>query len=52
MEMMEAILSRRSIRSYTDQSVPKELLEKLLKAAMNAPSAGNEQPWHFIIIDE
>ncbi|MDD2321609.1 MAG: nitroreductase family protein [Geobacteraceae bacterium] len=48
---MKAILSRRSIRSYTAQPVPEQLLIELLEAAMCAPSAGNEQPWQFVIID-
>ncbi|MGE5553389.1 MAG: nitroreductase family protein [Betaproteobacteria bacterium] len=47
---MEAILSRRSIRKYTAEPVPDEVIQELLKAAMAAPSAGNEQPWHFIVI--
>jgi len=49
---MDAILSRRSIRKYTKQSVPDQLIKELLEAAMNAPSAGNEQPWHFIVIND
>ncbi len=52
METVEAILSRRSIRKYTADPVPDELIQELLKAAMSAPSAGNEQPWHFIVIRE
>lgn len=47
---MEAVLERRSIRKYTDQEVPDELVNELLKGAMSAPSAGNERPWHFIVI--
>jgi nitroreductase len=50
METSEAILTRRSIRKYTDRSVPDELVSRLLKAAMAAPSAGNEQAWQFIVI--
>ena len=50
MDAVEAILSRRSIRKYTSQPVPPELVDELLKAAMSAPSAGNEQPWHFVVI--
>ena len=50
MDAMEAILSRRSIRRYTDQPVSEEVVEELLKAGMSAPSAGNQQPWQFIII--
>lgn len=47
---MEAVLSRRSIRRYTSEPVSDDLVEELLRAAMSAPSAGNEQPWHFFVI--
>jgi nitroreductase len=50
METLEAILTRRSIRQYTPQAVPDELVQELLAAAMQAPSAGNQQPWHFILV--
>ncbi|MBP1726990.1 MAG: nitroreductase, partial [Deltaproteobacteria bacterium] len=50
MDAMEAILTRRSVRSYTSALIPENLLTQLLRAAMNAPSAGNEQPWHFVVI--
>ncbi len=49
---MEAILTRRSIRSYTSDAVSDNVLKELLKAAMAAPSAGNEQPWHFMVIKD
>lgn len=49
METLEAIATRRSIRRYQDQPVSEADLEKLLRAAMSAPSACNEQPWHFIV---
>ena len=49
---METILTRRSIRKYTLKPVSDSLIQELLNAAMSAPSAGNEQPWHFIIIDD
>ena len=52
MDAIEAILSRRSIRKYKKQSVSEELIKKFLEVAMSAPSAGNEQPWHFILIDD
>ncbi len=52
MEAMEAILTRRSIRRYASTKIPGELVKDLLTAAMSAPSAGNEQPWHFVIIDD
>ena len=50
METMEAILTRRSIRRYTGESVPDAVIEEILRAAMQAPSAGNEQPWQFVVI--
>jgi nitroreductase len=52
MDAMEAILSRRSIRNYTSQKVSDQLIQELLEAAMSAPSAGNEQPWHFVVIND
>lgn len=52
MEAYQAIISRRSIRKYIDKNVPDGYVEKLLKAAMAAPSAGNQQPWHFIIVTD
>jgi len=52
MDAMEAILSRRSIRKYTDQKIPADLIDDLLKAGMSAPSANNSQPWHFVVIDD
>ena len=52
MDTLEAIRTRRSVRKYKHQSVPKELVRELLAAAMQAPSAGNQQPWHFIVVDD
>ncbi|MFW5982624.1 MAG: nitroreductase family protein [Candidatus Brocadiia bacterium] len=52
MDTMEAIYGRHSIRSFTDERVSDEEIDILLKAAMAAPSAGNQQPWHFVVIDD
>ena len=49
---MEVILTRRSVRKYKDQPIEKEKIDILLKAAMQAPSAGNQQPWEFIVVQE
>jgi nitroreductase len=49
---MEEIFKRRSIRKYKAKKVEEEKIEKLLKAAAAAPSAGNEQPWHFVVIKD
>ncbi len=48
---MNTILNRRSIRKYEDKPVEKEKIEKILKAAMQAPSAANQQPWEFLVIE-
>jgi nitroreductase len=52
MDALQAIHTRRSIRNYQDRPVPGELIKKLLAAAMQAPSARNQQPWQFVVIDE
>jgi len=52
MDAMEDIMSRRSVRRYKKDPVPDDVVEEILKAAMNAPSAGNEQPWHFVVIKD
>lgn len=52
MELKEVLATRRSIRSFQKKEVPAELLEQLVRAAMLAPSAGNQQPWHFIIVTD
>ena len=49
---MEAIFTRRSIRNFTSEPVDDEQITQLLKAAMAAPSAGNEPPWEFIVVRE
>ncbi len=48
----DAIMSRTSVRSYTSQPVEQAKVEKLLRAAMSAPTAGNRQPWEFIVVTE
>ena len=52
MEAIEAILTRRSVRRFTPQPVSEEEITLLLRAAMQAPSAGNAQPWHFVVVTE
>lgn len=50
LELSEAVKDRRSIRSFKSKDVPEETVEKLIQAAMFAPSAGNIQPWEFVVI--
>lgn len=47
MDIYEAIHSRRSIRLYEDRPLEHRVLDRLFKAAGEAPSAANSQPWHF-----
>ena len=49
---MDPVLTRRSIRKYTDDSVSEEQIQKILEAAMAAPSANNCQPWHFVVVQD
>ena len=50
MDAMEAILTRRSIRRYTDEDVSAEQVETLLRAAMAAPSAIDNRDWAFVVV--
>lgn len=52
MDALQAILSRRSIRQFASQSVAPEAITMALRAAMAAPSAGNEQPWQFVVLTD
>jgi len=50
LELFEAIKTRRSIRAFTNEEVSEEEVRKLIDAARHAPSAGNIQPWEFVIV--
>lgn len=50
MELMEAIRKRRSVRSFKDEGVGEENIRKILEAACMAPTAGNTQPWQFVVV--
>lgn len=49
---MNSIFHRVSIRKYQDRPVEREKIEKILRAAMQAPSAGNQQPWEFYVVTD
>jgi nitroreductase len=51
-EAYEAILKRRSVRSFTEEPVRDELIEAILKAGQRAPSGKNNQPWRFVIVKD
>jgi len=52
MDAIEAIITRRSVRHFGPNPVPDEEVDILLRAAMQAPSAGNAQPWHFVVVTD
>lgn len=52
MTALEAIFSRKSVRSYTDRPVTQEQIETLLRAAMSAPTGMNVQPWRFVVVQD
>ncbi|MGL4412487.1 MAG: nitroreductase family protein [Bacteroidales bacterium] len=49
---IENIMQRKSVRTYQDRAVEREKIDTLLRAAMAAPTAGNKQPWSFIVIEQ
>ena len=51
-ETIKTIFSRRSIRKYTGEPVSEADIKTLLEAAMAAPSASNNKPWHFVAVTE
>lgn len=52
MNALETIMTRTSIRSFTDQTISEETIETLLRAGMAAPTAVNAQPWHFVVVND
>jgi nitroreductase len=49
---MNSIFHRTSVRNFTERPVEQEKIEKILRAAMAAPSAGNQQPWEFYVVSD
>lgn len=52
MDALKAIFTRRSIRKYKKGEITEDQIRTMLEAGMSAPSAGNQQPWHFIVIKD
>jgi len=52
MNVMEALLKRRSIRKYKSDKISKDNIKTILRAAMYAPSAKNAQPWKFVVVED
>jgi nitroreductase len=51
-DFLELVKKRRSFRRFKSDPVPKEILEKVLDAARYPPSAGNSQPWEFVVVQD
>lgn len=49
---IDDIMTRTSVRAYSDKEVDSEKIDTLLRAAMAAPTAGNKQPWRFVVIND
>lgn len=47
---LNAILTRRTVRDFSPEPVPFQLVESAIRAAANAPSGANRQPWHFVVV--
>ena len=52
LDTIQTILARRSIRRYKPEQMPDEDLRAILEAGRQAPSAGNRQPWHFVVVTD
>jgi nitroreductase len=52
MQTWDAIRARRNVRQYTDQPIAREDLERICEAGRRAPSAGNGQPWNFVVVTD
>lgn len=50
MDMLDAIMTRRSIRSFESRPVERDLLEKIVESGRRAPSGMNSQKWHFTVV--
>jgi nitroreductase len=50
MEFSDVVNERRSVRHFKDTPVPREEIEAILQAGIAAPSAGNVQPWRFVVV--
>lgn len=52
MDLFEVILTWRSVRTFTDEAISEEALDKVVRSAMAAANSGNQQPWRFVVIDD
>jgi nitroreductase len=52
MDAIECLITRRSVRDFSEKEVADKEIMEILKCAMFAPSAGNQRPWHFVVIKD
>jgi nitroreductase len=50
MDIYEAILTRKSVRAFTNQDIPEDVLRRVLEGGRHAPSANNFQEWRFVVV--
>lgn len=50
MELIQMMQDRRSVRKYTGEAIPEELLEKILQAGLLSPTSHNSKPWEFVVV--
>jgi len=51
-DFFQLMRTRRSVREFSEKPVPREIIENCVKTALTAPSGANQQPWHFVIVNE
>ncbi len=51
-EFQRDVQKRRTVRDFSDRSVPRDIIETALRAAGSAPSGANLQPWHFVVVSD
>ncbi|NLK43053.1 MAG: NAD(P)H nitroreductase [Tissierellia bacterium] len=50
--MLDLLMNRRSIRKYKDQELSKEIIDKIIQAALTAPSGRNKKPWELVVVTD
>jgi nitroreductase len=50
--VLETVRKRRSVRSYDQRTIPREILKTIIEAGNEAPSAMNSQPWRFVVVED
>ncbi len=51
-KFLDQMLTRRTIRDFSDHPVPMDVVENCIKTAASAPSGANKQPWSFVVVED